>query len=93
MRVTTANAGCEFKPGLAAQTAAGLVRLYQLTLSPALRLLAGAGGGCRFEPNCSQYARDSLQRHGLRRGLWLAARRLLRCHPWHPGGRDPVPPV
>jgi putative membrane protein insertion efficiency factor len=46
---------------------------------------------CRFHPSCSQYALDALALHGARRGVWLAARRVSRCHPWHPGGHDPVP--
>jgi hypothetical protein len=46
---------------------------------------------CRFSPSCSAYALEALERHGARRGTWLAAKRLGRCHPWHPGGLDPVP--
>ncbi|HUN73126.1 MAG TPA: membrane protein insertion efficiency factor YidD [Steroidobacteraceae bacterium] len=62
-----------------------LIRLYQWTLSPLV------GPCCRFEPSCSQYALESIQRFGMLRGCWLALRRLGRCHPWHPGGYDPVP--
>lgn len=62
-----------------------LVRGYQLLISP---LFAGS---CRFYPSCSAYAVQSLQRHGAIRGTWLSARRLLRCHPWNPGGVDEVP--
>jgi putative membrane protein insertion efficiency factor len=62
-----------------------LVRLYQLTLSPLL------GGQCRFYPSCSAYALDALAIHGAVRGSALAGKRLLRCHPWNPGGYDPVP--
>jgi uncharacterized protein len=47
---------------------------------------------CRFHPSCSQYALDALALHGARRGTWLAVRRVGRCHPWHEGGLDPVPP-
>ena len=62
-----------------------LVRLYRALVSP---LLPPA---CRFHPSCSAYALGALQRHGALRGSWLAARRLSRCHPFHPGGIDPVP--
>ena len=48
---------------------------------------------CRFHPTCSTYALEALSTHGPLRGAWLAGRRLLRCHPWHPGGIDRVPPV
>lgn len=62
-----------------------LIRLYQLTLSPWL------GNQCRFYPTCSHYAQQAIARHGLRRGGLLALRRLGKCHPFHPGGVDPVP--
>lgn len=62
-----------------------LIRIYQLFVSPLL------GNHCRFYPSCSQYAREAIERHGAWRGSWLAIRRLSRCHPWHPGGVDPVP--
>lgn len=62
-----------------------LIRVYQYAISPML------GRSCRFEPSCSEYAVGALRRHGLFKGLWLASRRLGRCHPWHPGGYDPVP--
>ncbi|HTB62410.1 MAG TPA: membrane protein insertion efficiency factor YidD [Opitutales bacterium] len=78
-------------PSIAARFAAGLVRGYQLFLSPLQRLL-GANAGCRFAPGCSEYAKQALLTHGLIRGSWLAVRRLGRCHPFHPGGLDPVPP-
>ncbi len=63
-----------------------IVRGYQLVLSPLL------GPRCRFYPSCSSYAVQAISRHGALRGSWLAARRLLRCHPWNPGGVDHVPP-
>jgi putative membrane protein insertion efficiency factor len=62
-----------------------LVRGYQLLVRPL------SGPSCRFAPSCSDYAREALARHGALRGTLLAARRLARCHPWHPGGWDPVP--
>jgi putative membrane protein insertion efficiency factor len=63
---------------------AGL-RAYQLAISPLL------GAHCRFEPSCSSYAREAIARHGAVSGLALGARRIARCHPFHPGGFDPVP--
>jgi hypothetical protein len=65
----------------------GLVRVYQYLISPLL------GPRCRFHPSCSHYAVEAVEQHGALRGSWLALRRLLRCHPWHPGGYDPVPPT
>ena len=67
------------------QALIALVKGYRLFLSPWL------GGSCRFEPTCSVYAREAIEKHGLARGGALALRRLLRCHPFHPGGLDPVP--
>lgn len=70
----------------AAAVLAGAVRIYQLTLRGVI------GANCRFEPSCSHYAIDALRQHGAARGSLLAARRVLRCNPWTPGGYDPVPP-
>lgn len=70
----------------------GLIRTYQLAISPMLPWVMGPGCGCRFHPSCSHYAADALREHGLARGAWLAVRRLGRCHPFHPGGVDLVPP-
>jgi uncharacterized protein len=69
----------------------GAVRLYQWLLAPLIPLLFGPTGGCRFQPTCSHYALEALRVHGLFGGLYLTARRLLRCHPFHSGGDDPVP--
>jgi putative membrane protein insertion efficiency factor len=70
-----------------------LLRVYQIVVSPALHALLPAASGCRFTPTCSQYAMDALRAHGAVRGLWLAARRLARCHPWGGHGYDPAPAV
>ncbi len=64
-----------------------LLRGYRLLLSPWL------GSACRFEPTCSRYAIEAIERHGAAAGGYLAARRVLRCHPWCDGGHDPVPPA
>lgn len=64
---------------------AGLIRGYQLVISPFLP------PACRFHPTCSEYARQAFIRHGSAKGLLLAVKRVLRCHPWNPGGVDPVP--
>lgn len=62
-----------------------LVRMYQVGLSPLLP------ASCRYYPSCSAYAITALEKHGAIRGAWLAVRRIARCHPFHPGGYDPVP--
>jgi len=63
----------------------GLLRAYQYAVSPLL------GRSCRFFPTCSDYAIEAIGRYGAIKGSYLAVRRVLRCHPWHPGGYDPVP--
>jgi putative membrane protein insertion efficiency factor len=63
----------------------GIIRLYQMTLSRALPPT------CRFYPSCSQYSYEAIKRYGALRGGWLAVKRISRCHPFNPGGYDPVP--
>lgn len=63
----------------------GLIRVYRLLISPLFP------PSCRFQPTCSQYALDAVQTFGTIRGSWMAIKRILRCHPFHPGGYDPVP--
>lgn len=63
----------------------GLIRGYQLTLSPVL------GGGCRYYPSCSQYTYEAVERYGWVRGSWMGIKRIGRCHPFARGGFDPVP--
>lgn len=62
------------------------IRLYQVTLSPVLSIF---GPVCRFEPSCSRYMIEALRKYGLARGVARGVLRVLRCHPWHPGGYDP----
>ncbi|MEZ5614640.1 MAG: membrane protein insertion efficiency factor YidD [Rhodocyclaceae bacterium] len=62
-----------------------LVRIYRFAISPLI------GRNCRFHPSCSEYAIEALEKHGGSKGTLLAVKRLSRCHPWHPGGYDPVP--
>ncbi|QLF93542.1 membrane protein insertion efficiency factor YidD [Pseudomonas sp. ABC1] len=61
------------------------IRIYQYAISPMM------ASHCRFYPSCSCYAYEAIETHGVIRGGWLTVRRLARCHPWHPGGYDPVP--
>lgn len=75
-----------FVVGLPRLLIVSLLKLYRAVVSPMY------GPTCRFYPSCSEYALVAVERHGVVRGGWLATRRLLRCHPWNPGGVDPVPP-
>jgi uncharacterized protein len=68
----------------AQRTAVGAISVYQ-------RARQGRPSPCRYWPSCSEYAREAVERHGVRRGGWLALRRVLRCHPWGGSGVDPVP--
>jgi uncharacterized protein len=74
------------RPGIAARVLSALVIAYRRWISPALP------ARCRFYPSCSAYALEAIATHGALRGTGLAVWRLLRCHPFHPGGYDPVPP-
>jgi uncharacterized protein len=71
--------------GLVSMPLVALIRLYQYAISPML------GRRCRFFPSCSEYTLEALRRYGPVKGLWLGLRRIIRCHPWHPGGYDPLP--
>ena len=75
------------RPGPVARVLLALVGLYRRGISPLL------GPRCRFSPTCSAYAAGALTAHGALRGSWLAVRRVARCHPFSPGGLDPVPPA
>jgi putative membrane protein insertion efficiency factor len=73
------------KPSPLAATIAAAIRVYRYAVSPWL------GANCRFLPSCSEYAIEAIDRHGAARGVWLALRRVARCHPWGGDGVDPVP--
>mgnify|MGYP003589245863 CR=1 FL=1 len=70
---------------LAQKLVLGLIKVYQYTLSPML------GSPCRFFPSCSVYAQEAIGKYGVLKGGWLSLKRLGKCHPFHPGGYDPVP--
>jgi putative membrane protein insertion efficiency factor len=76
---------CEFMRSSGEKTVVLAIRIYRGLISPFL------GNNCRFYPSCSCYAETAIKNHGVITGSWMAARRLARCHPWHPGGIDLVP--
>jgi len=73
------------RPGVVARALLLLIEVYRVTLAPLI------GGFCRYLPSCSAYAEEAIRRHGAAAGSRLAVRRVLRCHPFHRGGFDPVP--
>ena len=82
---SASSASSSASPGLPARVLLVLIEAYRLVLSPLI------GGFCRYVPTCSAYGAEAIRRHGAARGSWLALRRICRCHPFHPGGYDPVP--
>ena len=72
------------RPSLAARAGVRMIRGYQV-------VMAGTVSRCRFAPSCSEYTREAIEVHGFGRGVWMGMQRVGRCHPWHPGGFDPVP--
>jgi putative membrane protein insertion efficiency factor len=71
------------RPSLGARAGMRAIRGYQV-------VMAGSAPRCRFAPTCSEYTREAIEVHGLARGVWLGLKRVGRCHPWNPGGYDPV---
>ena len=86
------SAGMRFFVRLPANVFVLLIQIYQRTLSPVLPAIFGSACGCRFAPSCSHYAAEAIRTHGAIAGVLLAAIRLVKCTPLHPGGFDPVPP-
>lgn len=74
------------------RTIGAMHRIYKYGVSPALHAIARVTGACRFQPTCSEYAAIAVSEYGIVRGTWMALWRLLRCHPFHRGGFDPVSP-
>jgi uncharacterized protein len=73
------------RPGVISRIMLRMIRFYQVAISP------GLGANCRFYPSCSQYTSEAIAKYGPLKGSWLGTKRILRCHPLHPGGYDPVP--
>ena len=73
------------RPSLVGRTLVAALRVYQVVVRPTLAT------HCRFIPSCSVFSIEAIERHGAPQGIWLTIRRLARCHPWHPGGYEPVP--
>jgi len=72
------------RPSIAARVGMRAIRGYQV-------VMAGSTPRCRFAPTCSEFTREAIEVHGFARGVWMGIKRVGRCHPWHPGGFDPVP--
>jgi uncharacterized protein len=87
----TPRAATRVVASLPARVLLGLIWLYRQTLSPVLPAVFGPACGCRFHPTCAVYAAQAVRERGALLGAWLALCRLLKCHPLHPGGFDPVP--
>lgn len=81
----TALATSEESSGWLARRGMSLIRFYQTSISPL------TPPSCRFTPSCSQYTLEAIEKYGFFKGSWLGAKRISRCHPFHPGGHDPVP--
>lgn len=75
----------ESSPGWLARRGIGMIRFYQQSISPL------TPPACRFTPSCSQYTLLAIEKYGFFKGTWLGIRRISKCHPFHPGGHDPVP--
>ena len=84
LEARSASCCAEYNMNMLTDALVAVIRVYQTYLSPL------KGATCRFYPSCSHYSIQSLRKHGLLKGLLLALVRLLKCHPWHPGGYDPV---
>ncbi len=84
--MTGSRAAPDTQPSAPARLLVGIITLYRLVPK-------GGSRRCRFHPSCSAYALEALRTHGAAGGSWLTVRRLARCHPFHPGGVDPVPPA